>query len=328
MLVEANPSLLYSDILLPEVFITEYLPGLSGEAARVYIFMLFLSKHDKESMPLDISKKLGIEQDKVNDILLELESVGVINRGNNKISLVDLKEKEIRKLYRPKTTSTPQEMAENMEKNRSLNATIAAINDKFFQGLMSPSWYSDIDNWFERYKFDEDVMYTLFQHCSDHNALSRNYVEKVAKSWSENNIRSSIDLDKYYVEYQKIKDIKQKIVKKLKLGRLLTEYEEEYVEKWRTVFKFDFAIIEEVLKKTTGKTSPNFNYLNAILTDWFEKGVRTLEDAKKYSQTTSVSAKKDKKQDDSSVKQLSNFKQREYQGHDFSVYYKNLKKTQ
>ena len=33
-------------------------------------------------------------------------------------------------------------------------SAIEAINNMFFQGIMSPSWYSDIDLWFKKYEFD------------------------------------------------------------------------------------------------------------------------------------------------------------------------------
>jgi len=59
---------------------------------------------------------------------------------------------------------------------------------------MSPSWYTDIDAWFDRYKFDEDVMLALFQYCFDHKGLIKPYIEKVAESWKNRNIRNAFDL--------------------------------------------------------------------------------------------------------------------------------------
>jgi len=87
---------------------------------------------------------------------------------------------------------------------------------------MSPSWYTDIDAWFDRYKFDEDVMLALFQYCFDHKGLIKPYIEKVAESWKNRNIRNAFDLDNYSIQYKKFKDVRSAIVKKLKLGRNLT----------------------------------------------------------------------------------------------------------
>lgn len=323
MLIESNPSLLYSDTLVPDIFITEYLPNLSGEALKVYLYMLFLSKHNRETLPKDIAKKLEFQHDEVKEAFTLLESCGLIHRTEKSIALADIKEKEIKKLFRPKTTSSPEELVEHIEKNKRRSTTITAINEKFFQGLMSPSWYNDIDNWFERYKFDEDVMYTLFQHCADHNGLTRNYVEKVAQSWKNKNIKTSFDLDEYYMEYQKIKDIKNKIAKKLKLGRMLTEYEEDYVKTWNNTFQYDFEIIELVLKKTTGKTNPSFNYIHAILSDWHQKGLKTMDAILAHSKEKSAKTSQSKKTEEHN-KTIVNFKQRDYAAEDLNIYYTNV----
>ena len=187
---------LYSDTLLPDMFITEYMPLMDGDCLKVYIYCLFLSKHNKRASADELSKVLCISADRLKAALACLEGLGILARNNDTIELADLKEKEIRKLYRLKTTSSPEEAIANSEKNRKRNEILTAINNTFFQGLMSPSWYTDIDNWFERYKFDEDVMLALFHHCSAHDGLARNYIAKVADSWCKKGIRNSLDLDR------------------------------------------------------------------------------------------------------------------------------------
>ena len=57
------------------------------------------------------------------------------------------------KLYSPKLTSSPEDIEKN-SKNQYRAKAIENINNQFFQGIMSPSWYSDIDMWFKKYNFD------------------------------------------------------------------------------------------------------------------------------------------------------------------------------
>ena len=87
-------------------------------------------------------------------------------------------------------------------------------------------------------------MLALFQYCFDQKGLSKPYIEKVAESWKSRNIKNSFDLDNYSIEYEKFKDVRKLIVKKLKLNRNLTEYEEKYVETWVMDYKYSFEIIE------------------------------------------------------------------------------------
>lgn len=323
MFFESYKSILYSDTLIPDIFITEYMPSIDSDFIKVYIYCLFLSKYKKHASPYELSKKLEIEIDRVKQALIFLESIGVISKNEDSIVIADLKEKEINKIYRLKSTSTPEEAALSSERNKRRNNIVCAINNTFFQGVMSPSWYTDIDAWFDRYKFEEDVMYALFKHCYDYKGLSKNYIMKVADNWYSKNIRNSFDLDKYFIEYQKLRDIRLKVVKRLKLNRNLTEYEEEYLEKWVIDYNYDFDIIDFALKKTTSKTNPNFNYINAIITSWHENGLKSKEEIQAYDMSRRQSAAKSKGTGKTSVPQHANFEQREYDDEYYDKFFSN-----
>lgn len=321
MLFQACKSL-YSDTLVPDIFITEYMPSMDGDYVKIYLQCLFLSKYNKQASIDELSKSLQIDIEKVKQAFTYFESVGIITWKDSDLVLCDLKEKEINKVYRLKITSTPEEAALSSERNKKRNSIITAINNTFFQGLMPPSWYTDIDAWFDRYKFDEDVMMNLFQHCYDHKCLTKPYIVKVAESWYHRNIRNYFQLEKYFVEYEKFKDIRGKIIKKLKLARNLTEYEDEIVEKWTIDYSYDFDIIEIALKKTTAKTNPNFKYLDAIITDWYNNGLKTKEDIMLYEKNKRRANAKtaSAKNTAPAVPQHANFEQRQYD----DEYYNNL----
>ena len=324
MVFDANLSLLYSDTQVPDVFITEYLPSLDSDYVKVYVYCLFLGKHGKQASADDIAKKLEIPAARVKDALTHLEELGIILRSNSGIRLLDLKEKEIKKLYRLKGTSTPAEAALSSERNKKRNKFISSINNAFFQGVMSPSWYTDIDAWFDKYQFEEDVMYALFKQCYDYKGLSRPYIAKVAENWHSKNIKNSFDLDKYSMETQQLKDIRGKIMKKLRKQGFLTEYEEAYVEKWVLEFGYDFDIIELALKRTTYAVNPNFEYINKILTVWHENGYKTKEEiiaaegSKKPSSTCKAKPK------EGAIPQKGNFEQRKYDDEYFDKLYKDV----
>lgn len=322
MFFEAYKSILFSDTSVPDIFVSEYMPSMDGDCVKVYLHCLFLSKYNKSISTEELSKKLGMDSDKIKQSFTYLESVGVLTWKEDSILLTDLKEKEVNKMYRLKTTSTPSEAALSSERNKRRNDIIYAINNNFFQGVMSPSWYTDIDAWFDRYKFDEDVMFALFQHCYDHKGLSKNYIVKVADSWHSKSIRNAFDLDNYSIDYQRFKDVRLKIIKKLKLDRNLTEYENEYVEKWVMDFKYDFEIIELALKKTTGKTNPTMKYIDAIICEWNKNGLKTKDEVIVYERNRKQAmAKKPGKAP--AVPQKENYEQRKYDKDDFDSLYED-----
>jgi DnaD/phage-associated family protein len=312
---EKVESVIYSDTPVPDVFLLEYLPSMKSEYVKIYVYSLFLCKHRKKITASELSKKLGFKQSVINDAFLYLESIGALRRKDGKVVLEDLKQAEVNKIYRLKTTSTPEEVAENSERNKRRNQTIAAINNTFFQGVMSPSWYTDIDSWFDKYGFEEDVMYALFQHCYDHRALSKSYIVKVAENWHSKNIKNSFDLDAYFIKYQKCKEIKSVIIKKLKLGRNLTEYEEEFVEKWCLEYGYGLDIVEIALQKTTAKPYPSFKYLNGIIASWHREGLTTKEQIMAY-ENSSVKKQPAVRTDSRENPHIKNFEQRAY-GNEF-----------
>jgi DnaD/phage-associated family protein len=323
MIFSSNNSILYSDTLLPDIFITEYMPSMDCSFVKVYVYCLFLSKHNKKASAYDMSKKLEMDLDTARSALDYLEDKGLITRKNDAVQIVDLKDKEIKKIYRMKSTSSPAEALLSSERNKKRNRTVSAINKSFFQGLMSPSWYTDIDAWFDIYEFEEDVMYALFQHCYNNGGLAKNYILKVAENWKSKNIKNSFDLDRYSLEYEKLKEVKSKICKKLKLSRNLTVYEEEFIEKWLYEYEYTFEIIELALKKTTGKTNPSFKYINAIITDWHNNGLKNKEEILEYDSKKKHSSAKGSNTS-LKVPQKGNYKQREYDDEYLNSLYENV----
>ena len=222
-LEQNDKSMLFSNTEIPDVFFSEYLSSANGDYIKVYLYILFLSKYDKDIKINDLSKKLALPLKVIQEAFKYWEDVGVLVKKHTGYILSNLQEIELLKLYSPKLTSSPEDIEKN-SKNQYRAKAIENINNQFFQGIMSPSWYSDIDMWFKKYNFDEQVMLALFNYCFDHSALHRNYIQVVADSWYKNNIKSFSDLDKYYEKQEKISSLKKAIIKKIGLGINLTEY--------------------------------------------------------------------------------------------------------
>ena len=282
MKLEQNElSMLFSTTSLPDVFITEYLSEASGDFIKVYLYMLFLSKYNKEIKLNDLSKKIALPLTTIQAAIKHWEDAEVITKKGTGYIINNIQEVELNKLYSPKLTIS-KDSIKNMEKDKSRSNAIEAINTMFFQGIMSPSWYSDIDLWFKKFEFDEEVMIALFRYCFDKSALHKNYVKTVAEAWHGHNIKTFSDLEEYDENNQKVKKVKKNICKKLGLSRNLTQYEEAYIEKWMQDYKYDLDIIELALKKTTSKSNPNFDYIDKIISDWYERKLLNSDDVKNY----------------------------------------------
>ena len=280
-LEQSDLSLLFSSTNLPDIFFTEYLSQISGDALKVYLYMTFLAKYNKDIRLNDLSKKLELPLKTIQDSIKYLEEQTLITRKNTGYILNNIQEIELHKLYNPKVTSSPEEL-EKISQNKHRAKAIDSINNQFFQGIMSPSWYSDIDLWFKKYSFDEEVMIALFQYCFNRSALHRNYIQTVAEAWFKNDIKTYNDLDKYYQKQEKLNTLQKTISKKLGLTRHLSQYEEGYIEKWNIDYGYNLDVIELALKKTTSKANPNFDYLDKLLTDWHDRNFKTTNDVQNF----------------------------------------------
>ena len=279
-LEQSSNSLLFSTTNIPDAFFTEYFSQASGTAIKVFLYLYFLSKYGKEIKINDLSKKLDIPLKDIQDSIKYWESLGLLIK-NSGYEFANMQEIELHKLYNPKVSQSPEQIKETA-KNQYRAKAISAINNEFFQGVMSPSWYGDIDLWFSKYGFDEEVMVALFRYCFNRSALHRNYIQAVAEAWSQNNIKTYSDLDKYYEQQEALAKIKKSIAKKLGISRQLSQYEEAYIEKWTNDFSFTMPVIEIALKKTTSKSNPNFDYINKILEDWHDRNLKTPEAVNKF----------------------------------------------
>lgn len=280
-LEQTDMPLLFSNTNIPDIFFTEYLSQSNGDYIKVYLFMVFLSKYNKDIKINDLSKKLSLSFNVIQDAVKYWEDLGVITKKNTGFIINNLQELELHKLYKPKVSLSSADIEKNSQ-NQSRARAIENINASFFQGMMSPSWYSDIDLWFKKYLFDEQVMIALFRYCFEKSALHRNYVQVVADAWFKNNIKTFNDLDDYFQRQEKLNKIKKQVAKKLGITRTLTQYEEAYIEKWIVDFGYELNVIEIALKRTTSKANPSFDYIDKLISNWKEHNLKTADDVNKF----------------------------------------------
>ena len=281
---------------------------------KIYFYMVFLSKYKKDIKINDMSKKLSLPLKTINDGLKFLEENKLILKKTTGYIIIDLQEATLNNLYKPNLTQS-KETVEQISKNKSRAKAIEHINNMYFQGIMGPSWYNDIDLWFRKYNFDEQVMIALFDYCYNRSALHKNYVQAVAEAWGANKIQTWNDLDIYDQKQEKLKKIKNTIAKKLGKYNGLTQYEEAYIENWVLDFGYDMNIIEIALKRTTFKQNPTFEYINNIITDWHERSLKTPDEITAFIEQRKKQSK-DLKEMKAQVSKA-NYEQRKYNNLDF-----------
>ena len=215
MKLEQNEKqLLFSETVIPDIFFTDFLPEIPGDYLKIYLYLNFLAKYKKDIKLNDLSKKLSLPLKSINEGLKFLEDTNLILKKTTGFIVNDLQELTLNNLYKPNLTQS-KEKIEQTAKNQSRAKAIDYINNMYFQGIMGPSWYNDIDLWFRKYNFDEQVMISLFNYCYNRSALHKNYVQTVAEAWHSNKVQTYNELELYYQKQEKLNKIKSMISKKL-----------------------------------------------------------------------------------------------------------------
>lgn len=86
MKLEQNDlSMMFSSTEISDVFFTEYLSQASGDAVKVYLYILFLSKYGKDVKVNDLSKKLSLPLKTIQDSLKYWEDLRGFDKKDDRI---------------------------------------------------------------------------------------------------------------------------------------------------------------------------------------------------------------------------------------------------
>ena len=290
MRIKEDHSIMFSDTPVPDLFIHDMMPKLSGNAVKCYLFLNSVSTYgSRDATRSDIADRLGITEEAVDESLLELQRMQLILVGDTDISITDLKMLELQKRYRPIASSRPSEITQRENLNEERERMVNLIKMTFFQGIMTFMWYDQIDRWFEAYGFEPEVIYALFQEAANNNRLDGpGYANRIAEDWAAAGVKTYDQLSVYYARFLEKNKIKAYVGKKLR--RVLTEYDLKDIEMWIDEFGYDREIIDEGLAKTRGASKPSIRFVTAVLKDWHESGLATIEQVREYEKNREADA--------------------------------------
>lgn len=298
------------DTLVPDLFITNNMKALQANELKIYLYLTYLLKKDSEIDSDVIQKEFNLSDDEFKTSIEVLTAEGLIEKSSRGYVVVDLKEAQINKSYAPKFENKPKRQQPAVDVRRK--ACVDAISESFFNGVMTLSWYTDIGNLFNIYTFSEEVMIALFQYCKERNALNRKYVFAVAETWNNGGVKTFEDLEQFLDNYDKFTKVKTKIAKALGFGRNLTKFEEVYVKKWLDEYNYSYDMIEEGLKRSTSTSNPSIKYIDAIISSWYVKGFKTIDDVKEAENIDKTRVK----EVEPKKKNFQSYSQREYDNSD------------
>ena len=293
---------LFSNISIPELFIVKYMKEMPEEAIKLYIYLIYLETN-QINIDLDqIAKDINLSLKEVKASFEYMQEKGIVIAVEEGYYLVDIQEKEIIELYTPKVTSNKDMIEKNQKKNNGREKIITAIESMYFSGNMKAEWYKKIIFWFEKYNFSNETMLGIFSHCFVDEVKPIAYVETVVKSMADKGVITINDLTKQITNYDKKIKIIKYIRTELNILKPLTKPQERIVEKWIFDYGYEKEQIGLVIGKTINAQSAGFSYLDKIITEWYNAGLKTKEEILKYEEENKKKIEDKKKEKTSNQK--------------------------
>lgn len=62
------------------------------------------------------------------------------------------------------------------------------------------------------------------------------------------------------------------------IGRNISEGERKVVDKWFDEYNFSLEMVLKACENTKKTSNPSINYINGILSSWYSKGIKTVDE--------------------------------------------------
>ena len=296
---------------LSNTFIDEYMSNANGEFVKVYLYLLRC--YQDRTMKVSVDSFADSLNCTEGDILRafkyweekSLISVCFDDDGNlSGLRINECKSNET-KSNKKITKSNIEEISVSKKKESKKPSITELCDDEEFRSLvfaistylgkqsLTPKETDTVLYFLTDLGFSPDLVLYLVEHCISNGSKTMRYIEKVAISWATFGIETLEDAK----EYTNNTSAKYKCVFKAFgiSGRQPATIEKEYINKWFDTFGFASEIVVEACNRTINSIhEPSFNYVDSILTNWYDHGVTCLDQISELDVEHKVSSSKKK----------------------------------
>ena len=277
---------------VPSSLVEQHLKLATETSLKVILYLLYYS--NKENNIDSIAKALSISEAEVKNAVefwidrgLLISSDGVLTppeaqQTKSTVETTDLPEKE-----KPKPPTAPPRSI------RPDSAFVALLlkDDESFRGLMEEAQaaldkpISSGDNatfamLYHTYGLPCDVIALLVHYCVSVGKPNMRAIERIGHTWSDKGIytveQAEEEIERAASGYQAWKHISS-LFGIRNVGNP-TQSQIDHADRWLNSWNFsDEMLVEAYERCVNTKGEYNIRYINAILSRWYEKGIRSLD---------------------------------------------------
>lgn len=155
-----------------------------------------------------------------------------------------------------------------------------------------------------------EVIITLLSYCVSIEKNNFSYIEKIAASWSENEINTLDAAQEEVTRMRNSRDYVGQLMKIFEMKRKPTAKQLEIADQWRKI-GFSMELIHYAYEKTIEQIDKlSFEYINKILLSWRDSGYASVSDVKNSEseyRKKQANSKSSKEYDDFDIKKYEQF---------------------
>lgn len=347
MRIHTDEQTMFTDI--SNIFIDEYMPDANGDYVKVYLYLLRYMQAGKEDVSINsISDSLNYTEGDVQRALkywekerlfsITRDAAGTITdlmllppQTKQNITAQPADSQNVSKAPSPSAATFSEETV-HQHKNYTVNElnklkqnvdydTMLKVLEGYLGHPLSNKELQTATFIFQELHFSTDLIYHLYEYCINRGKYRSEYIEKVAISWAQSNIKTPDQATNASVAYNADYTA---VCKAFGLQRMPGQVERNYIDHWVRDLGFDRVMLEEACSRTLLQTSkPEFKYANRILESWHKNRIHTpadiaKQDDKHKSQKTNTSSKP------ATNNKFNQFSQRNYSKEQYSSMEKRL----
>lgn len=170
------------------------------------------------------------------------------------------------------------EVYENTKHN--LFKLAIAINKAL--GLYYDSVENEVDTYIIKWNnmgYDQQVLCDIANFCFKQNIRTLDGMDNIINRFYKLGITTKSGLDQYILQLSEIDSKIKELLSKLNLKRKVNSYDRNYYNTWTNTWNMPQDVIDYATSLAQNKTNP-MQYINQILSNWNQQGIKTLEKAK------------------------------------------------
>jgi DnaD/phage-associated family protein len=261
------------EIAIENIFINDFMPMANGTFVKVYLIGYKYATDATEVSNNTIAKHLNVSIEDVINAWNFWEEKGIIkiheNDLENNPSDFDIEFFSLRqRVSNEQRYTRNQDVLLAMEDNEGIRKMFRELNEIVHRELQPPEKLKVL-NIIERYNMDPKVITQAFKYSVEKKSNKNiNYISAILRNWYDDGIVTFRDLEEHFNKNTERYQFYKKVY--LTLGysnNLVSAGDKEVIDKWLDTYHLDEALIVDILKEASKKTSNiNINYVDSFVT--------------------------------------------------------------